>query len=267
MRFERVAHPAARVAVGHAVAAEQLLLALERQPGDRPAHSGALEQQLAAPLPFVLLRRTGRGREPLELAQRSGRQGVAHRQDVALGVGVVGGCDRLLARVRLATPGAPAHQAAFELRLAQSIWNQTAWRARSTPHSSASCSTRNRPQPSSASSGGAVGGGSKPGPESRTSTRTIASAIFTASMIESSSPTCACFTLFVTSSDTSSRTSNAMLASRWLSRSESARRAAVTAYGPPASSKLMSDRIVALSPPPAVDFKAPRIMPTRALRR
>ena len=43
-----------------------------------------------------------------------------------------------------------------------------------TPQESASWPTRNRPQPASASSGGGVGGGVKPGPSSRTVTRTVA---------------------------------------------------------------------------------------------
>src|SRR4051794_16903192 len=70
--------------------------------------------------------------------------------------------------------------------------------------------------------------------------RTVASENESDSTIESSAATCACWTLFVTSSETSSRTSNATLVSSCDSRSASASRAAVTAYGPPASSKLMS---------------------------
>src|SRR3954453_2193988 len=142
MPLERLTKPAARVAVGHAVPAEQLLLALEWQPSDRPTHRHPLEQELAAALPLVLLRRAGRRLELLELAQRALRERVAHGQDVALGIGVVGGGDRLLGRLALAAPRAPAHQAAVDARFAQSIWNQTAWRSRAAPHSSPSRSPR-----------------------------------------------------------------------------------------------------------------------------
>src|ERR671922_1771600 len=66
---DRLAHPAPLVRARHSVAAEQLLLRLERQPGDLPAHREPLEEQLQAALPAVL----GRGRrlrvELGELAQ------------------------------------------------------------------------------------------------------------------------------------------------------------------------------------------------------
>src|SRR5688500_8493742 len=74
--YERLAHPAALVRARHPVAAEQLLLALERQAGQLPAHGQPLEEELAPALPAVL----GRGRrarvEPLELAHRPGAERV-----------------------------------------------------------------------------------------------------------------------------------------------------------------------------------------------
>src|SRR4051812_2183837 len=108
MLLERVAKPAARVRVGHPVAAEQLLLPLERQAGDGPAGHEPLEQQLAAALPAVLLRRGGRAAQLLELAQRSRGQRVAHGEHVAVDVGVLAGGDRLL-RLLLAASAAASH--------------------------------------------------------------------------------------------------------------------------------------------------------------
>ena len=76
------------VAGGHPVAAEQLLLPGELEPGDRPRYRQALEQVLAGALPGVL---------PLEpagerlgvLAPGRRRERAAQRQHVALGVAVL----------------------------------------------------------------------------------------------------------------------------------------------------------------------------------
>ena len=88
---EHLAHPAPLVGARHAVTPEQLALPLERQPADLPADREALEQELAAALPAVL-GAGGRLRlERVELRPRAGAQFVAQRQDVALGIGVVGG--------------------------------------------------------------------------------------------------------------------------------------------------------------------------------
>src|SRR6476659_5489553 len=95
---ERLAHPAPLVAARHPVAAEQLLLGGEREPGDLPAHGEPLEQELHAALPSVLGRRRRLRLELLELAERPGAQLVAQRERVALGVAVLGrGRSRALA--------------------------------------------------------------------------------------------------------------------------------------------------------------------------
>src|SRR5256714_617417 len=122
----------------------------------------------------------------------------------------------------------------------RSISNQTLAEARSTPQRSAICSTKKSPQPRSPASSPDPSGGSNPGPGSRTSQRITESSIVRLSEIDSSGPAFACLTLLVTSSLTSSRTSNACVSSTISSISDSARRAAVTAYGPPASSKVSS---------------------------
>src|SRR5947209_7838073 len=262
---DRGADPRARVRVGEAQAAEEALLPLERQAGDRPLDGQALEQPLAAASEDVLMRRSRARREVTELAQRALRQPVAELQDAAVRIGVLadGGADlsappaaaphRAQPACRMSAGGSSAEPAARS----REISNQTTAPPSSTPHASASCSTRNRPQPLSASSGGATTGASKPGPPSRTSTRTSSSVSRTASMIESSGPTPACWTLLVTSSDTSRRASKARLSSTWFSRSVRASRAAVPAYGPPASSKLTSEFV-----PPAC-WSEPSIAPPR----
>ena len=51
---DRLADPLLGLLVGEPVAAQQLLLPLQRQAGDRPAHGEALEQHLGAPCPEVL---------------------------------------------------------------------------------------------------------------------------------------------------------------------------------------------------------------------
>ena len=86
-----LAHLLALRRAGHPVAPEQLLLALERQPGYLPAHGQALEQELHAALPAILRRGRGPGVQVAQLAQRARAQLVAQRQHVALGVGVVAG--------------------------------------------------------------------------------------------------------------------------------------------------------------------------------
>ena len=88
---ERFPHLLSFARAGQAVAAQQLLLALERQPGDLPADGEPLEEELHAALPAVL---GGGGRLGVEVAQRAQRaraQLVAQREDVALLVAVVGG--------------------------------------------------------------------------------------------------------------------------------------------------------------------------------
>src|SRR5947209_18087875 len=86
---DRGAHPRARVPVGEAQAAEELLLPLERQAGDRPLDGEALEQHLAAASEDVLLRRSRARREVTELAQRPVRKPVAELEDVSVGIGVL----------------------------------------------------------------------------------------------------------------------------------------------------------------------------------
>src|ERR1700741_674468 len=76
---EGVADATALLEAGHSVAPEQLLLRVDRQAGDLPAHCEALEQQLAAALPAVLRGGAGLRVEPFERLQRAGAQVVAQR--------------------------------------------------------------------------------------------------------------------------------------------------------------------------------------------
>ena len=76
---ERLAHSATLLGRGHPVAPEQLLLALQREPGHLPAHGQPLEQQLRAPLPAVLGAGRGPGVQPLQLAQGARAQLVPQR--------------------------------------------------------------------------------------------------------------------------------------------------------------------------------------------
>ena len=72
----------------HPVAGQQLLLAADLQPGDRPRHRQALEQQLHRPLPGVLpIAAAGERVGVLAPSRRSQR--AAQSQDVALVVAVV----------------------------------------------------------------------------------------------------------------------------------------------------------------------------------
>ncbi len=70
---QRLAHRGALARAREAVAAEQLLLALEREARDLPAHREPLEQELDAPLPAVLSRGGRR-------ARRARRAGAASRR-------------------------------------------------------------------------------------------------------------------------------------------------------------------------------------------
>src|SRR5215217_8408348 len=124
MLGERLTHPAPFVAARHPVAAEQFLLALERQPGDLPADREPLEQELRAALPAVL---SGGGRlrvKLLELPQRAGAQLVAEREHVALGVAVVGRAGGCAARATgRAALRAPARTPSHGRELARSAQN------------------------------------------------------------------------------------------------------------------------------------------------
>jgi hypothetical protein len=82
---ESAPDPALRGRVRHAVAAEEHLLIVERQPGDLPAHREAFEQELRAPPPVVVDRAGARGARLLDLADRPGAERVTQDEDVALG--------------------------------------------------------------------------------------------------------------------------------------------------------------------------------------
>src|SRR5680860_1154932 len=86
---DRAAHPVLGYGVGHAVAAEQHLLVVERQAGDLPAHREALEEQLRAAAPGVVLAGSRRRRALAELGDRRRAERLAQGQDVALDVAVV----------------------------------------------------------------------------------------------------------------------------------------------------------------------------------
>src|SRR5680860_554979 len=84
---DRAAHPVLGYGVGHAVAAEQHLLVVERQAGDLPAHREALEEQLRATAPGVVLagRRRSRLRSPCrrfcsKRRRRAARLGLVGRR-------------------------------------------------------------------------------------------------------------------------------------------------------------------------------------------
>src|SRR5437588_8607301 len=87
---DRPPNPALRIAVRHPIPAEQLSLGGQRQAGDGPARGQSLEQQLLAPLPEIVSGRAGPAGQAAELPHGAPRQAIAQREDVALGVRVVG---------------------------------------------------------------------------------------------------------------------------------------------------------------------------------
>src|SRR5262249_17135377 len=127
MDVDCLAHPALLVRIGHAIAADQQLLVVEREPRDLPADHEVLEEHLVAPSPDVL----GRGRilamRLVQLANRPVAEGLTQGQDVALRVGVVDRLDRVpLPSLspshagRISTPGPPGtDEAQIDLRTSQ----------------------------------------------------------------------------------------------------------------------------------------------------
>ena len=106
---QRVADPLAFLLGGEAVAAEQLLLARDRLgAGDLPAHRQALEEELDATLPRVLLRERRAAHRRGVLAPGGGRHRAAQREHVT-GWGAVLGLRRLQG-FGAAAPGALAHR-------------------------------------------------------------------------------------------------------------------------------------------------------------
>src|SRR3954451_5174404 len=97
MLAQHVADPAALVLAGEAEAREQLPLLDDRLgAGDLPAHGEALEQELAAALPRVLLRERAAAQRGLVLESRARRHRTAQGEHVAVGIAVLG-----LGRARL----------------------------------------------------------------------------------------------------------------------------------------------------------------------
>src|SRR5918997_3109864 len=117
----------------HPVPAQQLLLALQRQPGDLPPHHQPLEQELHAPLPPVLSGGRRLGVEVGELAQCSLAERAAQREASALLVAVILG-RRRRGRGLLAPPGAPPASAAHRAILATAAEAGRSARLRRRPH-------------------------------------------------------------------------------------------------------------------------------------
>src|SRR3954447_16225740 len=90
---DRLTHPLLLARIGHPVTADQHLLVVERQAGDLPAHRQVFEEHLVAASPDVLRRGGVLAVWPVELPDGARAEGLAQREDVALGVGVVDGPD------------------------------------------------------------------------------------------------------------------------------------------------------------------------------
>src|SRR3954451_15349380 len=92
---DRLSPPLLLARIGHPVTADQHLLVVERQAGDLPAHRQVLEEHLVAAGPDVLRRGRVLAVWPVELPDAARAEGLAQRENVALGVGVVDGLNSL----------------------------------------------------------------------------------------------------------------------------------------------------------------------------
>src|SRR5262245_35899536 len=88
---DRFANPLLSCRISHAVAAEQQLLVAQRQPSDLPAHDEALEEQLRAPVPGIVLGGCGGRGGLFELGDGPGAERFAQGQLVPVRIDVLDG--------------------------------------------------------------------------------------------------------------------------------------------------------------------------------